>query len=441
MELISSQHKDTAQWAMQFALNNGCQDARVSIITGQNSSFEYRNTQLDKLQQSSENKLYIELFINGRYGSFSTNRIEKSELESFIKNGIDSVKFLASDTARRLPDAERYYKDNGKDLDLYDPSYASLIVEDKLNVAVQSVAEILGSNDKIVSILSSYDDGCSAEYMIASNGFEGLIQDSAFSLTVEVALKTNGDARPESYWYDSSVYFSDLQKTGIARTALERALRKLGQQKVRSGKYVLLLDNTMSTRLITPLFSAMYGASLQQKNSFLIDKLNKQVFSAGLTLYDRPHIARTFGARWFDGEGVATSDRTIIENGVLNTYFIDTYNSLKMDMEPTIASPSIVVAKLGEKNFMEMIASTTNGIWVTGFNGGNTNPTTGDFSFGIEGFLIKNGVVSQPVSEMNITGNMLTLWQNLLEVGNDPRNNTSWRIPALSFSDVNFSGL
>ncbi len=113
IDMITKQHKDTAQWAMGIALQNGCQSARVSIITANNNSFEYRNTQLDKLHQSSENKLYIELFIDGRYGSFSTNRIEKSEIEKFIKEGIISTKYLAEDTARQLPSTERYYKSDG----------------------------------------------------------------------------------------------------------------------------------------------------------------------------------------------------------------------------------------------------------------------------------------------------------------------------------------
>jgi len=96
---------------------------------------------------------------------------------------------------------------------------------------------------------------------------------------------------------------------------------------------------------------------------------------------------------------------------------------------------------LGERNFDAILASVQKGIWVTNFNGGNSNPTTGDFSFGIEGFLIENGKTSTPLGEMNITGNMLSLWDSLTEAGNDPRETSSWRIPSLLFNNVNFSGL
>ena len=443
MTLITRQHKDIAQWAMEIALKNGCSSSRVSLTVANNNSFEYRNTQLDKLHQSSENKLYIELYVDGRYGTLSTNRLEKSELEPFIKDGIASTRFLAPDLCRQLPDINRYYKMNSEDdLDLFDATFFDYTVDQKLAVAKATVEEIYGTDDRIVSVVSSYDDGCGAEYMVASNGFEGEIQDTAYSLTAEVALKTAGDARPESYWYDSKLYWADLQTEGIAGKALTRAFQKLGQTKIKSGKYNLLLDNTVSMKLVSPLISAMYGTAIQQKNTFLLNRLGDKIVSDKLTVIDNPHQRRSFGSRWYDGEGIATKDQILIDKGVLNTYFIDTYNALKLNTQPTIASPSIVKLKHGSKNHSQLLNTMHHGIWVTGFNGGNTNSTTGDFSFGIEGFFIENGIATTPIGEMNITGNILELWNNLVEVGNDPLSlNSSRQIPSLLFENVSFSGL
>lgn len=443
MNLITNTHKDIAQFALETALKNDCSAARVSITVGTNSSFEYRNNQLDKLHQSTENKLYIELFVDNRYGSFSTNRLDKDELQNFISESVTSTRFLAEDFFRELPDYRRYYtQQKNDDLKIFDNSFFSFKTEGKIATAKSVVDEILGKEKSIVSVVCSYDDGCGAEYMIASNGFEGEIQDTAFSLTAEVALKTEGDARPEAYWYDSKIYWSDLQKEGLAKTALEKALMKIGQRKIKSGKYNLLLDNTTSSKVLSPLISAMYGTALQQKNSFLLDKLGSKIVSEKLTLLDDPHTLSTFGSRWFDGEGIATYKQNLIEDGILQTYFIDTYNSKKMSINPTIGSPSVLKLKEGSNNWTDLLRIMNNGIWVTGFNGGNTNSTTGDFSFGIEGFLIENGQLSTPISEMNITGNILDLWNNLVEVGNDPLSRCSSRqIPSLLFRDVNFSGL
>jgi len=439
--MISNEYKILAKWVMDFCLQQGCQAARISVYSGSNTDFEIRDKQLDKLQQSSENQMVLHLYVDGRYGSFSTNRMEERELCKFITNAIESVGYLAQDLFRQLPHSELYYKGGNDDLELYDPKMDELNPDEKLQLAYTAVNEILDTDDRILSVQSSYSDGESFSYMINSNGFEGENSVSYYSLTVSVSIKGEGEARPESFWYDQALSYDDLIKNGIGKIALERTLQKLGQEKIQSGKYQMLVDNMNSGRLLSPFLSAMSGSSLQQKNSFLLDLKGQKIVSDKVTVLDDPHIPHTFGARYFDNEGVATEKRYIFNKGVLETYFIDTYNALKMEVEPTISGPSHLIFEKGNRNLEEIIATMDRGILITGFNGGNTNTSSGDFSFGIEGFLIENGKMTLPVSEMNITGNMLTLWNTLAEVGNDPRTNNAYQIPSLLFSDVEFSGL
>lgn len=439
--MISNEHKKLAQWAMEYALKNGCQASRVSLYTGFSSSIEVRDMKIDKLQQASENGLVINIFVDGRYGSFSTNRLDKAELERFIKGGIESTRFLAEDKFRTLPDASLYYKGGGEPLALIDPVFDSIQPDDKVALAMKVCEEIYKKDSRIISSNGSYGDEKSFKYMVASNGFEGESSNSSFSLVGNVSIKGDGDARPESYWYDSSIYYDVLQKDGIGVKAIERVLRKLGQQKITSGKYSMVVDNMNSSRLLSPVIGALYGSAIQQKNSFLLDKQDQLVLGENITFKDEPHLTKAEGARYFDNEGVATTPRPIFEKGILKTYFIDTYNANKMELKPTISSPSILTMENGTKNVDGLVASLEKGILVTGFNGGNCNSTTGDFSYGIEGFLIENGKITQPISEMNVTGNMITLWNNLAEAGNDIRKSSSWRIPSLLFTDVDFSGL
>lgn len=439
--MITNENKQLAQWAMEYAIKNGCQASRVSVYNGSSSSFEIRDMKMDRLQQASENSLIIHLFTDGRFGSFSTNRLDKKELEAFIRNGIDSTRYLAEDKARTLPDPALYYKGNGRNLELIDPKFDSIQPDDKVALTMNICNEMMGKDDRIISVNSSYADEKDFKYMVASNGFEGEESGSSFSLSANVSIHGEGDARPESYWFDSSLYYDALIKEGIGIKALERVLRKLGQKKVASGKYRMVVDNMNSSRLLSPVINALYGSSIQQKNSFLLDKQDQKVFGEKLTLIDEPHLIKASGARYFDGEGVATKRMSVFENGVLKTYYIDTYSANKMGMKPTISSPSIFTMQMGDKDTDGLVASVDKGILVTGFNGGNSNSTTGDFSYGVEGFLIENGKLTQPVSEMNATGNMVTLWSNLAETGNDPRKFSSWRIPSLLFDEVDFSGL
>ncbi|MDR2497266.1 MAG: TldD/PmbA family protein [Tannerellaceae bacterium] len=439
--MITQEQKKLAQWALDFALKNGCQSSRVVIASGTNSAFEIREMKVDRLRQASESSMRIQIFVDGRYGSFSTNRLNKKELEGFIRNGIESTRFLAEDKARTLPAPERYYKGGQADLQQRDPVFDSLQPDDKVKLAMNVCEEMTDKDPRVISPYASFSDELNNRYIIASNGLEVESSRTVFFLEASVSMKGEGDARPESYWYDGSLFFDTLQKKDIGTKALERTIKKLGQKKTASGKYRMLVDNLNSSNLVSPIIRALYGSSIQQKDSFLLDKLGQKVLGDNVTLIDDPHRLKTIGARYFDGEGVATKKMPVFENGVLKTYYIDTYYANKLETEPTVDSPSILQFQLGSKNAQELIAGVDKGIFVTGFNGGNSNSSTGDFSYGIEGFLIEKGELVRPVNEMNVTGNMLTLWNNLAEAGNDPRETNSWKIPSLLFNDVDFSGL
>ncbi|MHB9057001.1 MAG: TldD/PmbA family protein [Paludibacteraceae bacterium] len=439
--MITNENKNLAKWAMDYALKNGCQASKISLYSDSTTSFDLRDGKMDKLQQASESGMTIYLYVDGRYGTYSTNRLDKNELEKFIRTGIEATRFLAKDEYQSLPDASRFYKGGKPDLQLLDPKFETLQPDDKIDLAKAIADEVMGKDSRIISMDSSYSDGESFSYLLTSNGFEGESKTTFYGLNSGVSIKGEGDARPSDGWYESAVYFDDLIKKGIGQKGLERVLKKIGQKKVKSGKYTMIVDQLNSGRMLSPLINAIYGSSLQQKKSFLLGKLGEKIGSTKFTLIDEPHILKARGSRYFDAEGVATERRPVFENGVLKTCFIDNYNAKKMNMAPTISSPSLLVMETGDKDLNGLVAEIDNGILVTGFNGGNSNSSTGDFSFGIEGFLVENGKMTTPVSGMNVTGNMIKLWISLVETGNDPRLTSSWRIPSLVFEGVDFSGL
>jgi PmbA protein len=276
--------------------------------------------------------------------------------------------------------------------------------------------------------------------MVASNGFEGDRENSYYSLVASVSVN-DGDSRPQGYWSESSIFHGELPKAGIGSQALQRALDKLGQKKISSGTMPMIIENRLAGRALDPLISALNGSSIQQKNSFLIDMKGERIGSDLMTIIDDPFIVSGRGSRLYDSEGLATQKRNIVEGGILRNYFIDTYYGKKLEMEPTSGETSNLVFKPGELDLEGLIASMDRGILVTGFNGGNSNGSTGDFSYGIEGFLVENGKLTQPVSEMNITGNFKQVWKDLVAVGNDVYTGSSWRLPSLVFDNINFSGI
>jgi PmbA protein len=225
------------------------------------------------------------------------------------------------------------------------------------------------------------------------------------------------------------------------RIAAERALSRLGAKKTESKALTMVLDNRAAGRLVGALAGPLSGQALQQKRSFFEGKLGQPIGSKLLHLTDDPFVRKGFGSRLFDGEGLAARQRVVFEDGVLHTYFIDTYYGKKLGLAPTTGGMSNLSWRLGERSKEQLIKDAGEAIYVTGFIGGNSNATTGDYSLGVQGFMIRGGTVAEPVAEMNIAGNQLELWKQLVAVGNDPYPFSTLRTPTLVFDGVSFAGL
>ncbi len=429
-----------AKWAMNHALENGAQQSSVSISNNRSSSVEVREEKIDKLEQAIQSSLTIRLYVDKKYSAHSTNWLKKEELARFIEQAIEGTRFLSEDEFRTLPDPGLYYKGGKENLLTLDNDFSKVDPQKKIELAFAVEKEVLGKDERIISVSTSYYDGINERVLITSNGFEGDSANSQFGLQASVSVKSN-EARPESSWNESAIFFDKLKKESIGTTALKRAINKIGQQKIGSEKMTMIVENKQVGRIFGPLVSALNGSAIQQKNSFLIDKLNEKVASEKLTITDDPFILSGRGSRLFDSEGLATKKRPVFEKGILKTYYIDTYYGKKLQMDPTSGGTTNLVFETGNKDLQGLVSLVKRGILVTGFNGGNTNGSTGDFSFGIEGFLIENGEITQPVSEMNITGNMKELWSNIAEIGNDINQSSSWLTPSIVFEGVDFSGI
>jgi len=277
---------------------------------------------------------------------------------------------------------------------------------------------------------------------VNSNGMEGESESTSFSAGAEVTVKDGESGRPDDWYYATTRFRSDLPDAEfLGKNAAQRALRKVGQKKIQSGRYEMIVENRSASRLLSALAGPMTGRALQQKSSFLDGMLEKKIASEKLTVIDDPFVEKGLASRLFDGEGLASKKRIMIDHGVLRYYLIDDYYGKKLGMEPTTGSASNIVFECGPHPLDRLVGTVKHGIMVTGFIGGNSNSTTGDFSLGIVGLLIDNGKFMHPVNEMNITGNMKEFWNQLTELGNDPYLYSSMRVPSMVFQDVNFSGL
>jgi PmbA protein len=431
---------EIANLVINHAIKSGASEVAVSINESSSSNIEIREQKIDRLQESISNRLSLALYVNKKYSSHTTNHLKRTELLKFVEGAVAATQYLAEDEFRYLPDPERYYKGGGEDLKTMDPAIALLDPKTKIDLARQAENEIYGTDERIVSITSGYRDNTSSGVFVTSNGFKGESKGSYAGISASVSIKGE-TGRPNDYWEEHCIYFDDLVKTGVGKKALERTLNKLNPTKIVSGKYPMLVDNMVAANLARPFISSLYDSSMYQKNSFLIGRADTKVASEILSITDDPSLPKSFGARHFDSEGINAEKKNIVENGILRNYFIGTYYGRKLDLIPTSINPSNLVFKTGNRDQAALIKSIKKGVFVTGFNGGNCNGSTGDFSYGIEGFLIVNGEIAHPVNEMNISGNMKEFWNTLIETGNDPYKSSNWLTPTMLFDNTDFSGL
>lgn len=432
---------ELAKWAVSKALQAGSDQVAVTIGRTRDVEIEYRDRKIEKLQESTQNGLSLQIYIDHRFSSHSTSDLSKESLDKFISEAVAGTKYLARDEYRSLPDPELYPKDLSLDLSLTDKDYPNVQPEDRIKIVQELEQSAREGSDRIISATASYSDSEAESVRVHSNGLEAENQSTIFSMAAEVTVKDDNGARPEDYDYAVSRYFKKLPGPGeIGKQARQRALGKLGQRKIDSGKYPMIVENRSAGRLIGMLQQPMSARALQQKSSFLDGKLGQQIASPLLTIIDDPFIPGGLGSKLFDGEGLATQKRTLIEKGVLKSYLIDYYYGKKLGMKPNSGSPSNLLFELGEKSAEELMRQVGSGILVTGFIGGNSNSTTGDFSFGIVGQLFRDGEIVHPVNEMNVTGNAIDFWNKLIALGNDPYPYSSLQSPTLVFEDVNFSG-
>jgi PmbA protein len=425
---------------MDHALKSGAEQVSVSINDSRKSDIDIRDQKIDKLKESVRNSLTIELFVEKKYSAHSTSRLKKEELFLFIEEAIAATRFLAEDEFRSLPEPELYYRGGGNDLKVIDSKLDAVDAKTKIDLATQVHDEAFMKDERIISVTSTYSDSISNRVLVTSNGFKGDSSTSNINLSAHVSVKGE-TGRPSDYWYENAITLDKLVKTGIGSKALERAIQKLGPTKIKTGKYPVIVENRTVSSLLYPLNSALSGNSIYQKQSFLIGKENKAVASPKLTVFDDPFITSGFGSALFDSEGLATVKRAIIEGGILRNFYIDTYYGRKLKMKPTSGDSTNLIFTAGERDLKDMMQGLNKGVLITGFNGGNCNGSTGDFSYGIEGFYIENGKIVHPVNEMNITGNMNQFWFSLVELGNDALEGEAFRTPSMMFENADLSGI
>jgi PmbA protein len=443
-ETVSEEFRAVARDAVRSAQAAGAQGVAARVARVREVGVQWRDGQVEQVTESTTRGLALSLYVEGRFASVSTSDLRPEAIGPFIADAVVMTRTLSEDPFRVLPDPSLYADRPTLDLQFADPDYPRLSAERRRELAraIEEAARGVPGADRILSVTASVSDARSEMFRVTSNGFEGERIDTSFWLSGSVTVQDEDGRRPEDGDLCGGRFMSDLGDPGVVgESSATRALARLGSTKAPSASMTMVLDNRAGGRLVGALLSPLSASSIQQRRSFLEGRAEERVGSPLLEIVDDPLIPRGLGSRHFDGEGISARRLPLFEAGVLRNFYVDTYYGRKLKMPPTTGSASNLAWKLGSSSRAELVVSAREGVFVTGFLGGNANSTTGDYSLGIQGFMIRGGALAEPVAEMNISGNQKDLWSRLVGVGNDPYIHSPLRTPTLVFEGVAFAGL
>jgi PmbA protein len=440
---MSKEMFDLCEWVLDTARKAGAGDCRVRYSRNRSVSIDYRERKPETIKEAQSVRLSVEAFTDRRYASQSTSDLRRDALREFVSNTVQASRLLAEDPHRTLPDP-RYYKGRADlDLKIFDDSYDRVTPEQRHAYAKAAEEACLSAGgDLVISVSSGAGDQTGESIVMTSNGLQGYSRSTSFNAGASMTARDEGDRRPQGYYYISSRMRKDMPAAeSVGKQAAANTLRVLKAKKIPTETLPVIIENWGVPRVLNGFVSALFARNIQQKRSFLTEKKGERVAGDKFTLADDPHLPGGLASALFDGEGLATRRRVIVDSGILRDFYVDWYYGRKLDWEPTSGSTSNLVIPPGKRPVKEIMKDLGRGIYITEFLGGNSNSTTGDFSVGIGGILFENGVFTQPVSEMNIAGNHLTFWGKLVEVADDPWRGSSWRTPSLVFEDVVVAGV
>ena len=418
--------KQITQDVLKLAKTAGASSAETetSFGTGQNVSVRLGET--ENIEYNRDKGVSVTVYFGQQKGSASTSDLTPQALKDTVDAACNIAKYTAKDAFCGLADAALMATDI-PDLDLNHPWLIS--VDEAIETAKRCEAAALAVDKKRITNSEGAGISCSDGVFAYANshGFVGGYASTRHSMSCSVIAEEN-DAMQRDYWYTSARDFADMETAEyVGKLAGERTIRRLRAKSIQTGNYPVLFEAPLASGLISSLVGAISGGSLYRKSSFLLDSLGKPIASSLLNIEELPHLKKGNASSPFDGEGVATKSRKLVENGVLQGYVLSSYSARKLGMQTTGnagGSHNLIVQSTGQ-NFAEMLKLMGTGLLVTEVLGHGLNMVTGDYSRGAAGFWVENGVIAYPVEEITIAGNMADILKNIVAIGSDVNKQSS----------------
>ncbi|MFT4979253.1 MAG: PmbA protein [Myxococcota bacterium] len=434
----------TGERVCDLAVELGAEEAAAGVQYSIYTDLGQRDGLLEKSQESRSLSVMVELLVDERFSSHSTNDLRPEALRAFLQRAVDATRFLEPDPNRRLPEREKMGSADVAALDADDPSWPPPSATERREQLARLEGLCLEARgDAPVRSINAFlwdgrIDGCT----VSSNGFAAGWARTSVGYGGSITMEDRDGRLPEAMAYYAARHGADLPPMeAVATELVERGRSRVGSGAVASGRYSMMLENRAAGRMLRVLTGPLSGTAVYEGRSCLADRMNQKIAPEGFSLTDDPLIPRAPGSRPHTGDGFPATSRPIIADGVLRSFFISLYNARRLEMDPTDASASNLVIAPGADSVDALLKGAGRCVRVEGFLGGNSSAITGDFSFGVVGTLFEDGEPVQPISEMNVSGNLFELLERWQASADDAWTYGAWRVPSLLFDDIQFSGL
>jgi PmbA protein len=389
----------------------------------------------------------LRVLVGKRQAVISTNDIKGSSPESLAERAVAMARVAPEDPYAGLADASLLAKQI-PDLDLADHELPPVARLEELARAAESAALAVQGVTK--SGGAGAGTGIGGMVLVTSHGFTGAYVESNHSVSA-VAIAGEGTGMERDYDYSSTLHASDLDAPDrIGRSAGERAVKRLNPRKVETRKVPVVFDPRVASSIVGHLASAVNGASIARKTSFLRDKLGHKLFKSGIRIVDDPLRKRGLRSRPFDGEGVSGRQMAIVEDGELKTWFLDSATARELGLKTTghagrgissspSPSPTNMHLDAGSMSPQALIADIEDGFYITDLIGSGVNLVTGDYSRGASGLWIERGQLTYPVSEVTIAGHLFDIFASL-EPANDLKFRYGTNAPTVRVEGLTVAG-
>ena len=413
-----SELESIVQQVLDYAKVEGATSAEADIGTGEGLSVTVRMGELEAIEHQRDKGLGITVYVDQRKGSASTTDFSAQAIKDSVLAACTIARNASSDKYAGLIAAE-YLATEIPDLDLYHPW--KITPDQATELAIECETAARQSDSRITNADGTLVNSYSGNHVYAnSHGFIGGWNWSNHLIDCTVIADENGMQRDG--WYSKARDADDLEDTEeIARKAAQRTVARLGARKLTTRQAPVLFEASVAGSLFSAFIGAISGGALYRKASFMLDKINQQVFAQHIHIHEDPFLPKAMGSTAFDSDGMATRAHDIVKDGILQSYVLSAYSARKLNLTPTGNAGGVhnLFIEPGNQNLDELIKTMHSGLLVTDMIGFGVNQMTGDYSRGASGFWIENGEIQYPVEEITVAGNLLEMYMQIVAVGND----------------------